>query len=92
MTKFYDNDVTPKVGSVILADGRRVSECLLAGDSFSSFRFPCNSGFIKSVACEIDVTGRTLQWRDHAFWVRVCITWKGDGEPDTYSGGWMLVK
>ena len=91
-TQFYDKDVTPKVGSLIEADGRRVGELLLPGDSFSTFRFPCNVPLIESVAVEVVVTGRTLQFRNGDYWVRVAITWKGDGEPDTSSRGWMLAK
>jgi len=68
-------------------------ERLIKGDSFSTFRIPTNSGWpVASLAIEVEVTGRTPIRRKSAYYVRVKITFPGDGEPDTVCGGWMLLE
>lgn len=89
----------PCVGSYIKLDARNIGEKLLPGDDFCDsgypgceFRFPLSGGGpIKSVAVNVKVTGRTIQYRQGSMWIRVQIEWVGDCEPSTYSGGWMLV-
>jgi hypothetical protein len=102
MTKIVEgNEVTPAVGSLVKLDGRMIAECLLPGDApvdsgyrGCDFRYPINSGLIKSVAVNVEVTGRTLQRLpyEESYWVRVRITFVGDCEADTETKGWMLVR
>jgi|SRR5215469_6353966 len=45
-----------------------------------------------AIACNLKITGRTFQERNGKnFYVRVRFEWVGDGEPSTYSGGWLVV-
>jgi hypothetical protein len=81
-------------GSFIKPDGHRVGECLQQGDDpvdsgyrGSDYRYP---GTV-NVAVNVKVTGRTVQWRDGASFVRCQIEWVGDCEPSTFSGGWVKV-
>jgi hypothetical protein len=94
----YGNDIRPQIGSYVRIDGRSVGECLLAGDApvdsgyrGCEFRLPTNSPVIKSVAVNIDITGRTIQWFEGTNWVKIKITFVGDCEPDTYAAGWLKV-
>ena len=98
-----DHAVTPEVGSVVNLDGPRHGEELLEGDAWSvsgydgcDFRFPCNpAGPIKSVACNVVVTGRVCQKAfgvDGGLWIRCKVEFVGDCEPSTFASGWMLVK
>ena len=66
---------------------------LVTGDSFSTFRLPTNSGGpIKSLAVEIEVTGRTYRYSAAGNrQIRVKITFPGDCEPDTVTHGWMNI-
>ena len=65
----------------------------MEGDSFSTFRIPTNSGGpIKSLAVEVEVTGRMPQKRLGSYYVRVKISFSGDGEPDVVCPGWMLLE
>ncbi len=91
-TEIWGWDVTPKVGRYILPDGWSHGECLTEGDHFSTFRLPTGYSFgVTSVACEIEVTGRTLREVKGFRAVRVKITFPGDCEPDTVMGGYMSV-
>jgi hypothetical protein len=45
----------------------------------------------RAIACNIEITGRTFQRRKGDYWVKIRITWVGDGEPDQYSDGWAMV-
>ena len=85
-------DAAPKIGRYVRPDGWSIGECLIAGDDFSSFRLPTNSnGPIKSLAVEIETTGRTLRKAGGMRCVRVKVTFVGDCEPDQVCGGWMEV-
>lgn len=87
------NEIAPKIGSFIKPDYWPTGERLTEGDSFSTFRIPVSSdGPIKSLAVEIQVTGRTVQRKSGNYHVRVKITFPGDGEPDTVTHGWMMVE
>lgn len=87
----------PGIGSVIQLDGRRVAEKLQACENpeFAPFRFP--SYTMKAVtgcvgpACRVDITGRSIQLRPGGCWVRVAVTFVGDGEPDRVVRGWMMA-
>lgn len=101
--KHYGHDVTVEavVGSVVKLDDARIAEKLLEGDDYvdsgfegCDFRYPNPvAGWEKShaIACNVHVTGRTVQRRHDADWVRVKVEWVGDCEPSTFSAGWMLV-
>ena len=93
VAEIWGHDVTPQVGRYIKPDGWRFGELLQKGDNFSTFRLPTGSKFgVTSLAVEIETTGRTLQRREgEGGWVRVKITFVGDGEPDTVVRGYMKV-
>ena len=60
----------------------------LAG--FCDYYLPTNSGGpVKEVAVNVTITGRTRIRRCGGYYVRVKVTFKGDGEPDTHTGGWV---
>jgi len=88
--------VEPVVGSIVKLDNGRC-EAMLAGEDFvdsgfagCDFRFPLpNAGL--EVAVNIHVTGRTVQQRNGAEWVRCKVEWVGDCEPSTFCGGWLRV-
>jgi hypothetical protein len=93
-----ENTPTPAVGSYVLLDGRCIGENLLPGDNFSDsgypgcdFRYP-SATIGGSVAVNVKVTGRTLQRKNGANFVRCRIEWVGDCCPSTFSSGWLLVK
>ena len=93
--------VAPEVGSFVKLDEGRIGEKLLPGDDFTcagwdgcDFRYP-NPVSIwresRAIACNVHVTGRTIQYKDGGRRVRVKIEWVGDCEPSTFSGGWMYL-
>lgn len=87
-----ETDVTPTVGTYVKPDGWAFGERLTEGDSFSTFRLPTGSGGpIKSLAVEVEVTGRTIQRKWDMRLVRCKITFVGDCEPDTVVRGWLEV-
>lgn len=92
MVVIYGNEVEVNVGSIIRPDKWRFAEKLVASEwDAAKFRIPLSSnGPIKSLAVNVTVTGRTYQRREGNYWVRVQIEFVGDGEPSTYSSGWML--
>jgi len=86
----FDVNVDPCVDRFVKPDGWDFGERLIAGDDFSSFRLPTGSnGPIKSLAVEIEITGRTIQKRMNLNMVRVRIRFVGDGEPDQVTRGYM---
>ena len=59
-------------------------------DGFCSYYLPTNSeGPVKEVAVNVTITGRTRIRRQGGYWVRVKIEFVGDGEPSTFTGGWV---
>lgn len=86
-------NVAPAVGAYLRPDNWSIGACLTIDQSdFAPFRLP--SARYADVAYPIrhvEVTGRTLVRRAAALYVRVRITFAGDGEPDTRTGGYMLV-
>jgi hypothetical protein len=94
-TEYWGHDVEVRPGRYVKADRWQLGRIIRADESeFATYRMPLeNGGPIESLACNIEVTGRTVQRRDGGgLWVRVKITFPGDCEPDTVTGGWMLVK
>lgn len=84
-------EVTPKLGSVIQPDEWRLSGRLIVGDDFSRFRLTTNNGIVTSLPVRVEVTGRTIQYKNGERTVRVRITFLHDGEPDVTTGGFMYV-
>ena len=94
MLACYGRAVEVKPDAYVVPDGWRGFGGRLreAGDGFSTYRLPVNSmGTIKTLAVEVKITGRDIQSRGGNWWIRVRITFVGDGEPDTTSGGWMKI-
>jgi len=54
------------------------------------YRIPVKDGFYE-LAVRIEVTGRTIQWRQDAPMVRIKIVFVGDGEPDKVCRRWAYV-
>ena len=79
------------VGPYITPDNWGIGNCLTKGlEGFCDYYLPVNSGGpIKEVAVNIEITGRTRQRRNGDYYVRVKITFVGDGEPDTITHGWV---
>lgn len=94
-TEIYGIDVTPAVDDIVYPDGwSDWSGRLIDGDSFSEHRITTSGrtgSLISSLAVRVEVTGRTLTRKYGHRVVRVAITFLGDGEPDTTTGGFMLV-
>jgi hypothetical protein len=99
----YGIERQAEVGSVVHLDGHPFAERLLAGDPEPvgdgwpgcDFRYPNPVNEWReshAIACNVHVTGRTLQNRFGSLWVRVSIEWVGDCEPSTYGSGWLLVR
>lgn len=95
-----DLDVTPKVGSYLVPDNHRgCGELLLKGEDYvdsgfkgCEFRFPNPIfGASRAIAINLEITGRTIQYRDGGRYVRVKIEWVGDCEASTFSRGWLRV-
>ena len=90
-------DATPRAGRQVIVDGwgspiaSVLQDCELP--DFAPFRLPSMKYDRIAYAVRIDVTGRTLQRRPYngTDWVKVQITFVGDGEPDTVGNGWMKV-
>lgn len=90
-------DATPEVGSYVKPDGWMYGTHLEAGLTCEfwkcDFYMPLNSGGpIKAVAANIVVTGRTVQRKAGMYMVRVRIEFVGDGDPSTYTSGYMQLK
>lgn len=90
-------EVKPEAGRGILVDGWNtrcpsyLEDCEVP--EFAPLRLPSFNYNDVKYAVRIEITGRKgqLQPYDDRHWVRVKITFVGDGEPDTVSGGWMTV-
>jgi len=81
------------VGSYVVPELWRFGGRLTASDwDKAQFYLPTNQPVVKEVATNVTVTGRTLQRRQGSLYVRCQIEFVGDGEPSTFSGGWMLVE
>ena len=91
----YGLHATVKEGSVIQLPSGRMEQLKLdhsepcPGWPGAQFRLPCPIG--RMIAVNVTITGRTIQRRGGADWVRVKLEWVGDCEPSTFSKGWLLV-
>lgn len=90
----YGREVEPKVGSYLVPEQWRFGNRLKPSSwDKAQFYLPTNSGGpVKEVAVNVTVTGRTLQRRTDSLYVRCKIEFVGDGEPSTFTGGWLLVE
>ncbi len=86
----FGTEHTAKPGAYIMMDNWRPMDSLIGGDSFSALRLPSNRPGA-SYAVDIKITGRTYQSFEQCMWVRIQITFLGDGGPDTYARGWLLL-
>jgi len=98
-----DREITPEVGSYVILDSSKnnIGEHLLEGDDYCDSGFPgCQFRFpnpvrewrtSRAIACNVEITGRTVQYRWGGRFVRVLIEWVGDCEASRFSGGWMAV-
>ena len=79
------------VGTYVEPDGWSIGECLKVGlDGFCDFYLPTGYTFgVTQVAVNIKITGRTPIRRLGSYYRRVQITFLGDGEPNTVTGGWI---
>jgi hypothetical protein len=79
-TDYYGNDVTVRPGRHIWPDGWSFGQNIRADEiGFATYRIPVNSGGpIRDLACEVVVTGRTIQNRYGSYYVRVMIIFKGN--------------
>ena len=74
-------------------------ERLLLGDGYvdsgfagCQYRYPDPVfGAKHAIACNIEITGRTQQWKWGGCWVKIRIEWVGDCAPSTYSSGWACI-
>lgn len=93
--RFYGNDVEVRPGRSITIDswGSCVGQALRADElGFATYRLPTLSGGpVKDLACEVTLTGRTLQRRLGSYYAKVQVIFVGDGEPDVVVPGWMFV-
>lgn len=78
------------VGTYVEPEQWGIGNKLNAGlEGFCDYYLPTNSGGpIKEVAVNVEITGRTRIRRSGGYYVRVKITFLGDGEPDVITGGW----
>lgn len=94
---------SPQIGSLVRPDEWRNAHRLVESDwSEAPFRLPTGrmmpwADEVREVrlAVRVEVTGRTVRrpfGRYGGRWVRVRVTFVGDGEPDTHTGGWMAVE
>jgi len=91
--EFVRETATPAVGSWICYDGgNALGTALTEGDSFVDSGFAgCDFRTKHGTAINVEVTGRTFQYRNGSRMVRVRIEFVGDCEPSTFTGGWMAV-
>ena len=98
-TKIFAGNILPslkveaKVGSFIKADGWKTGERLLPSD-WDKADFYSPTGFsvgVLQVATNVYISGRKLLYKDGNKWVRIQIEFVGDGEPSSFTYGWMLI-
>src|SRR4051812_15140603 len=92
--QFYGNDVEVRPGRHIIIDGwGPVGQTIRADEvGFATYRIPTASGGpVQSLACEVTLTGRTLQRKMGSYYAKVQVLFKGDGEPDVATSGWMFI-
>lgn len=97
--EIYGVERMPTVGSLLRVDGwkypyARLIACEqqepIPGFPGADFRLPTSVGV--DLACNIIVTGRTIQRYGDESWIRVKIVIVGDCEPNTEMGGWIRTQ
>jgi hypothetical protein len=87
-------EIQPKLGSFVWPDQWELGSHLSESDwSKAPFRIHASRVDIH-LACKVKITGRTIRRIPNSFdgyGVRVKITFVGDGEADTSTGGWLFV-
>ena len=88
--------ITPQVGDYVQPNHWATGELLLPGDGFkdssfpgAQFRLPSARRRGPTLAVNIKATGRKSHFTGTGWKVRVRIEFVGDGEPSTFSGGWL---
>lgn len=78
------------IGTYVKPDGWHIGNVLKKGlDGFCDYYLLTNNNVIKELAVNVEITGRTRRRISGDYYVRVKITFVGDCEPDTVSGGWI---
>ena len=95
VSKVIENrTVTCDVGSVVEHDTGRTERLLPSEWDKAQFRWPNPVPGWETkhaIACNVEITGRTFQYRGGTYYVRIRMIWVGDGEPDTDCPGWLKV-
>lgn len=86
-------NVQPRIGDTLYPDGWAPSSTYLNPSDWdkAEWRIPSARYSGIGLAIRLRVTGRTVQRKHGNLVVRVEITWVGDGEPDTYSKGYLVI-
>jgi hypothetical protein len=87
--------VTPEAGMFVQPDNWGGGNKLATCEEWDAADFRLDSWNYTDVSfgVNIEITGRTIQW-ERTWWqrrVRVRIEFVGDGEPSTFSGGWLWI-
>jgi hypothetical protein len=95
--KVIDNRiVTVEAGSVVELGDSRIGRKLLPCTDWDKamFRWPNpipEWEVSHAIAVDFQITGRTFVRRHGSYYVKLKTIWVGDGEPNTYGDGWLLV-
>ena len=90
------NTVTtfPRAGLQVIPDGWDFAEPMIDCDwDAADFRIWNGRSLYPQLAANVEITGRTIRWTTGLIrpFVRVRITWVGDGEPNRTQGGRMYL-
>ncbi len=88
------------LGDALNSDATSSARGLVEGDDFCDagypgcqFRYPMHAytrGPVKSAACNITLTGRTVQdGPGNSRWVKCRVEWVGDYEASEFTNGWI---
>jgi len=87
--------VRVEVGSVVELDSGRTEKLLVCDDwDRAAFRYPNpirEWAEVHAIACNVTITGRTIQYRNGSYYVRVAMEWPNEDEVSGRSSGWLLV-
>ncbi len=91
----FGPQIAAGAGCVVKLDDTDVSDyrgCFVADDGISDYRLGLNSnGPISSVAIEIKITGRKIQYRDGGRWMRCKVEFLQDDAPSNIYGAWVQM-
>jgi len=85
-------EITSFEGCFVKPDGWRFGEKLIESDwKKAEYRLPTGDPIIKSLAVNIEITGRTHRWDAPVSGpaMRCKVIFVGDGDPDIICGGWI---